>query len=117
MSALDWIVFIVAAVVVLLSVGTVAVTMWWDFREWQRRRAKKSEVPALPSLKEIHAADMSHWDQRFYSALESALPDACNCDPYPFRCTIHQLPPERLKDVDTLKWRADYYREKQRARK
>ena len=64
------------------------------------RKAHQQPVP--PTLTEIRAEAMTFWNERFYDALEAALPpDACNCDKRRITnaCPIHARPPERTYSI------------------
>ena len=69
----------------------------------QRRRKRKVRAePAPPTLGEIRAQAMGHWNERFYAALEAALPPGvCNCETRRITnaCPIHARPPERTYSI------------------
>ena len=63
-----------------------------------RRKHKAEAEPAPPTRGEIRAQAMTFWDERFYAALEAALPPGvCNCGTRRITnaCPIHARSPER----------------------
>ncbi len=109
MSWWVWVLVVLAAAAVayLLFALVLSLLLW--------RTLPRKPAPPSPTLHEIHAADMDHWDQRFYAALADALPDGtCNCNPYPFSCPIHQSAPEHCRDLRGIR---RHIRNNQRMRK
>ena len=72
----------------------------------QRRRKHKAETePARPARTEVYAMAMGHWDERFYAALEAALPPGvCNCGTRRITnaCPIHARSPERTYSLQGI---------------
>ena len=63
----------------------------------RRRKCKVRAEPAPPTRGEIRAQAMTFWDERFYAALEAALPPGvCNCETRQITnaCPIHARSPE-----------------------
>lgn len=78
--------------VIGLIVGFIL--MW---RQHRTRRVDRivDDPPAPPTLREVHAADMDHWDKRYQQALMDGLGDeCCLCDlrSGKYSCLIHRDP-------------------------
>ena len=61
--------------------------------------------PARPVLTEVYAMAMGHWNERFYAALEAALPPGvCNCGTRRITnaCPIHARSPERTYSLQGI---------------
>lgn len=99
MSWWGWVLVALAAVVVsyLLFVLVVSFLLW--------RSLPGNSAPPSPTLREIRAEAMTFWDERFYAALESALPPGvCNCGAWRFTnaCPIHARSPERTYSLQGI---------------
>lgn len=84
--------------VYILCIIGIIVSVFITTGPWPKRKPKPAE-PVPPTFHEVNAADMENWDKRFYAVLEGALPEVCDCDPYPFSCPIHARKPEKTYDL------------------
>lgn len=118
MSVMELAIVIFGSLVAIAAGIMIVITGVWDIKQWQIRRRKVKEVPEPPTLHEVHAADMDHWDRRYQQALMDGLgEECCLCDRSggKYSCLIHRKPSNH-PPLSYIRSEAAGYRERHSSR-